>query len=209
MQMMVCVLFALPYKKEKKHIFVLAIIAIVEYCLVKLVALDISIFWLSYVIEFSGTLLILALFNSGNIWRNFTISWFNFQCGNMLIVLEGVVSKYLFDINSIIVFGATGENDLYIFVEMILMLLNVLIALSISRKLFKISYNRDGKVYNIAETRRLLKERKELKDIIEKNYAQYANAVKSNKELETIKDYIKDGSKDIGGVYGVGVSILI
>ena len=147
MQMMICVLFALPYKRSKKHIFLLAVVTMVEYYFVKLPTLHIEIYWLAYVIEFLGTLLVLALFNSGNIWRNFLISWFNFQCANLLIVLDGAIASYFIDIDSIVIFGATGDNDKYVFFEILLMLCNSLIALVISRKIFRFKYNNDGKIY--------------------------------------------------------------
>ena len=245
MQMMICVLFALPYKRSKKHIILLAIVTIIEYYCVKLATLDIRIYWLAYVVEFFGTLVVLALFNSGNIWRNFMISWFNFQCANVLIIIEGAISSYFIDINSIVIFGATG-NDKYVFFEILFMLFNALVALTISKKLFKENYNPENKTYkyivaiivivgttlglkknymiaevregsglgvykiyttailiiivvmylvgyfyNLSEKKRLLKEREELKEIIEKNYKQYENIVDSNKKLESIKDKVK------------------
>ncbi len=147
MQMMICVLFALPYKRSKKHIFLLAVVTIVEYYILKLTTLHIEIYWLAYVVEFFGTLLVLALFNSGNIWRNFFISWFNFQCANLLIVLEAAVASYFINIDSVIIFGASGENDEFVFLEIILMVVNSLAALAISRKLFKLKYNNDGRIY--------------------------------------------------------------
>lgn len=245
-QMMICVLFALPYKRSRKHIFLLALVTVVEYFFVKLPTLYIEIYWLAYVVEFFGTILVLALFNSGNIWRNFLISWFNFQCANLLIIVECAVVSHYIDMESIVIFGATGENDKYIIAEILLMLCNALIALGISRKIFKFEYNNDGKIYkylvavivilgtilglkknymiaehredsslgvyniyvtaiviiivlmyvlgyiyNFAENRRLIKERENLKQIIEKNYAQYESAIENNKNLEYIKNDIK------------------
>lgn len=258
MQMMICVLFALPYKRGKKHIFLLALVTVVEYYFVKLPTLYIEIYWTAYVIEFFGTVLVLALFNSGNLWRNFLIAWFNFQCGNLLIILEGAVASYYIDIESIVIFGATGEDDKFVFVEILLMLGNALIALAISRKIFKFEYNNDGKIYkylvavitilgtilglkknymiaevregaalgvykiyvtaiiiiivlmylvgyiyNFAENRRLIKERDTLRQIIEKNYAQYESAIQNNKMLENVK---KDIQKEIhnGNVENMG-----
>lgn len=253
MQMMICVLFALPYKRSKKHIFLLLIVTVVEYYFVKIPTLHVETYWMAFVVEFFGTLMVLALFNSGNIWRNFLISWFNFQCANILIIIESALASYFVEVESIIIFGASGKEDDYVFVEILLMLCNSLVALAISRKLFKIKYDNDGKIYkylvaivvilgtvlglkknymiaavregstkdlyklyvtaiaiililmylvsyfyNLAETKRLIKERNHLTQLIKDNYDKYAKEIDNNKELAKLKDeisednYIKD-----------------
>lgn len=249
MQMMICSLFALPYKRTKKHIPLLVLITFVEYYVLKIVSLSSTWYWFTYVEEFLGTLLVLAIFNSGNIWRNFMISWFNFQVANILISIECVIASYFINIDSIIIFGASGK-DPYVFVEILLMFANAMVGLFLSKKFFKSEFNGDGMVYkyivaiiaiagtimglnkskqivdarygvkdsidvftiyaviiisfvvimylvgyfyNASERKRLLREKKELKQIIENNYIQYEKIVDSNKKLESFKEKLKQG----------------
>lgn len=146
MQMMICSLFALPYKRSKKHIPLLILLTFLEYYILKIATLSESWYWFAYVEEFLGTVVILALFNSGNIWRNFMISWVNFQVANILIAIEGALASYYINVESVIIFGASG-HDKYIFVEIILMLANSMFGLFISKKIFKHEYDGDGKIY--------------------------------------------------------------
>lgn len=250
MQMVICVLLALPYKRRKRDIVSLVVITMLYYYILKLTTLNTSTYWIAYVVEFFGTLLVLAIYNSGNIWRNFMISWFNFQCGNILIIIEGIIVSYFTDTKSFVIFAGEGD-DKYVFVDILLMFINAMAAATLSRKIFKREYNGDGRVYrsivaiivtvgtvlglkkafmitevrehtedsigifrvyaisiliiflimylvgyfyNLSEAKRLLREKDELKLIVENNYIQYENIVESNKKLEDVKEkLIKSG----------------
>ncbi len=148
-QMVIAVLFAINYKREKKHIPLLVLANVVDYIIVNYLSLRNETWMLAFFFEIIFFIAIIGLFAEGNMWRNYIIVWINFQFANILISLEYyIINLFTESKTGVIFFGTTSIP--HIIFDWFLMLINALLALIISKKVFKSDYRGGGTVYKIA-----------------------------------------------------------
>ncbi len=145
-QMIIAILFALDYKRGKKGVPLLVFASVADFLLVNYFSLSKSTWIIAFFCEAIFFLLIIGYFCAGNIWRNYIIIWINFQIANILISLEYYVINRFVDLNTSVLFFGT-QGVFHAILDWILMAFDALVALYLSRKLFKREYNGQEIIY--------------------------------------------------------------
>lgn len=146
MQMVIGVTFPLQLKVKGWKVVFLIPLSILNYCVVVKLSLSQSLWIGAYLYEFLYALIAVSIFDTGNLWRNFTILWFNFQVTNVLFSVFNVILNFFTGYIAKTLYTYSLDNYTTIF-EAILIVVIALGVSRISKKFFRFSYDGDGKIY--------------------------------------------------------------
>ncbi len=149
-QLVICVLFALDYKRGKRDIPLLVVFSMLSFVGANFFSFEVNETWIyGLIIEVSSAFFIIGYFAKGSIWRNYFIVWFNFQIENLLFYIEYYFFAELTKTTSATLFGADGklgsvllEGTMYVFNATI-------VSVFISKRIFKHPYKKDETIYKI------------------------------------------------------------
>lgn len=147
-QMLICLAVALPLKRKKVHLLYVFPIIFVWYIGVVYFSKTDNLWWVAYLLESFGALLIISYCDTGNVWRNYIMVWLNFQISNVIFTLLSTILRLL-QVGSSYILVYEGNSIFGMIVEAVVVCSITYITACVLRKITKKNYDGDGRIYQI------------------------------------------------------------
>ena len=147
-QILIIVAMILPLKIKKiQLVFLYPLFAVWYTSVIYFSELE-SWWWVAFLLESIGALVIILYCDSGNIWRNYCFLWIAFQIANVLFTLQTLISDFFFKKGSYILIYFNKGIAGVVFESLAVVLDTYIVAL-ILRRFLKKEYHGDGSLYRI------------------------------------------------------------